>query len=92
MKSLILNRTPEPDRLQMLMRITRSATMHRAEALFEILAGLGVRQSLPIAKRMRRFDWTTDLRYESGRRDKGETRAMLNTVAMVHAWVEEQLP
>lgn len=41
---------------------------------------------------MRRFDWTTDLRYETGRRDTGETRAFLNTAKAIYDWIEGLLP
>lgn len=41
---------------------------------------------------MRRFDWTTDLRYETGRRDTGESIAFLNTAKAIDDWVEGQLP
>ena len=51
----------------------------------------GVALPLHIAKRMRRFDWTTDLRYETGRRDTGETVAFLKTVKAIYDWVEAQL-
>ena len=40
---------------------------------------------------MRRFDWATDLRYETGRRDTGETSALLKTVKAIFKWVDEQL-
>ncbi len=41
---------------------------------------------------MRRFDWTTDLRYETERRDTGETTALLRTAKAIYTWVEGQLP
>ena len=47
---------------------------------------------LEITKRMRRFDWTTDLRYETGRRDTGETIAFLKTAKAIYDWVEGQVP
>jgi hypothetical protein len=40
---------------------------------------------------MRRFDWTTDLRYETGRRDRGETRWFLRTCVEILNWVKEQI-
>ena len=46
-----------------------------------------------IAKRMRLFTkWSTDLRYETGRRDTGETVAFLKTAKMIFEWVEGHLP
>ena len=51
--------------------------MHRPDVLLGELRDLGINLPLEIAKRMRRFDWTTDLRYETGRRDTGETIGFL---------------
>ena len=62
--------------------------MHRPDVLLGELRVLGISLPLAIAKRMRRFDWTTDLRYETGRRDTGETIAFLNTAKAIYDWVE----
>jgi len=66
--------------------------VHRIDVLLGELRSLGVALPLAIAKRMRRHDWTTDLRYETGRRDTGETIAFLNTAKAIYDWVEGQLP
>jgi hypothetical protein len=92
LKALILHGTPDPDRLATLQRITSGATMHRPEVLFGELRDPGISRPLEITKRMRRFDWTTDLRYETGRRDTGETIAFLKTAKTIYDWVEKQLP
>ena len=94
LKSLILHLTPEADRPARLAAITTSAAMHRPEVLLGLLRPLGVALTPALAKRMRspRFDWGTDLRYESGRRDTGETIAFLKTVELVTTWVKGQLP
>ena len=89
LKALILDRTPDPDKLK---RITSGASMHRSEVLLGELRNLGAAFPLTLAKRMRRFDWTTDLRYETGRRDTGETIAFLNTAKAIYDWVEGELP
>lgn len=65
--------------------------MHRPEVLLGELAKFGVSLTPELAKRMRRLDWTTDLRYETGRRDTGETIAFLKTVTAIVEWVEDQL-
>jgi HEPN domain-containing protein len=91
-KALILHRTADPDRTEVLKRITSGAQMHRLDVLMGELRNLGVALPLEIAKRMRRFAWATDLRYETGRRDTGETIAFLNTAKAVYDWVEGQLP
>lgn len=92
LKALILDRTPEADKPDKLRRITSGASMHRPDVLLGELRNLGVALPLVLAKRMRRFDWTTDLRYETGRRDTGETVAFLNTAKAIYEWVEGELP
>jgi HEPN domain-containing protein len=92
LKALILHQTPDAERPDKLERITSGAKMHRPEVLLGELRDLGIRLPLDIAKRMRRFDWTTDLRYETGRRDTGETVALLRTAKAIYNWVEGQLP
>ena len=92
LKSLILHRTPDVDKPDILKRITSGARMHRPDVLLGELRKLGVCLPLAIAKRMRRFDWRTDLRYETGRRDTGQTVAFLKTVKAIYNWVEGELP
>ena len=92
LKALILHQTPDPDKPEKLKRISSGASMHRGEVLLGELRNLGIQLPAEIARRMRRFDWTTDLRYETGRRDTGETVAFLKTVRAIFDWVEGQLP
>jgi hypothetical protein len=92
LKALILHRTRGADQSATLGRITSGATMHRPDVLLGELRNLGLALPLEIAKRMRRFDWTSDLRYETGRRDTGETIAFLNTAKAIYNWAEGQLP
>jgi hypothetical protein len=90
-KALILEKTPPADRPDKLLRISSGATMHRPETLLQELRVLGVRLTPELAKRMRRFDWTTDLRYETGRRNRGETKGFLRTCVEIRDWVKGQL-
>jgi hypothetical protein len=90
-KALILEKTTEPDRPALLERLTRGAAYHRHEVLLDRLRDKGVSLSIELAKRMRRFDWTTDLRYETGRRDTGETNGLLRTARAIYEWVEGQI-
>ena len=76
-KALILEKTAEPDRPEMLQRLTHGATYHRPEVLLDRLRDLGIALTPELARRMRRFDWTTGLRYETGRKDTGETNGLL---------------
>ena len=92
LKALILHLTPDADKPDKLKRITSGAMMHSPDVLLGELRDLGISLPLEIAKRMRRLDWTTDLRYETGRRDTGETVAFLNTVKAIYDWAEDQLP
>ncbi len=92
LKSLIMQQTPDAEKPDKLRQITSGAKMHRPEVLLGELRDRGISLPLDIAKRMRRFDWTTDLRYEIGRRDTGETIALLKTAEAIYNWVEGQLP
>jgi hypothetical protein len=92
LKALILHRTFTPSSAAVLQQITSGAKMHRPDVLLGELRSLGIALTADLAKRMRRFDWTTDLRYETGRRDTGETVWFLRTAKMIYDWVEEQLP
>lgn len=92
LKALILHLTPGPDKLSMLERLARGAAMHRPEVLLGMLRTMGIVLPLKLAQRMRRFDWAVDLRYETGRRDTGETRALLKTAKAIYDWVEGKLP
>jgi hypothetical protein len=91
-KALILEKTPEAERPAMLDRLTHGATYHKAEALLDRLRERGVALTPDLAKRMRRFDWTTDLRYGIGRKDTGETNGLLRTAMEIYHWVEGQIP
>lgn len=91
LKALILERTPDSERPAALKEITAGSKMHRVEVLLERLRNLGLCLPLVITKRMRRFSWTTDLRYETGRLDTGETVAFLKTTKIILEWAEGQI-
>jgi HEPN domain-containing protein len=92
LKALILEKTAEPDRAETLERLTHGSSYHRAEVLLDRLRDRGISLTVELAKRMRRFDWTTDLRYETGRKDTGETNGLLRTARAIYEWAEGQLP
>lgn len=92
LKSLILERTPDPDKPEKLRQITSGSKMHRHEILLGELRDLGIHLPLDLADRVRHLKWTTDLRYETGRRDTGETIGFLKTTKAIYDWVESQLP
>jgi hypothetical protein len=91
-KALLPEKTTEADRPAMLDRLTQGATYHKAEVLLDLLRAKGVFLTPELAKRMRRSDWTADLRYETGRKDTGETNALLRTARFIYHWVEGQIP
>jgi hypothetical protein len=92
LKALILDKTAELDRPAVLERLTHGATYHRAEVLLDRLRERGVFLTVELAKRMRQFDWTTGLRYETGRKDTGETNGLLRTARTIYEWVKGQIP
>lgn len=91
LKALFVERTPPGDRPDVLRRLTSGATMHKAEVLVQILRDGGLSLPLELTKRLRRFDWNTALRYETGRGDTGETNGLLKTAGYIHDRVERQL-
>jgi len=74
-----------------LIRISSSAAMHRPDVLLGELRDLGIALPADIGRRLKRFRWSTDLRYETGRGDVGETAAFLKTAKLIFDWVEGQL-
>ena len=92
-KALILEKTlPGADRDDMYDKLTHGATYHKPEHLLARLRKRGVVLTPDLAKRMRRFDWETALRYEIGRKDTGETNALLKTASVIYDWVKGQIP
>ena len=91
LKALILEKTSLADRGLVREKLTQGASSHKKEVLLGHLRDLGVNLPLDLAKRMRRFEWTTDLRYETGRLDTGETRALIETANRIYSWVEGQM-
>ena len=92
LKALIVHRTPCADKPEKLKRIASGAKMHLAEVLFGELEDMEILKPPHIAKRMRRFKWTTDLRCETGRKSTGETKGFLRTAKEIYDWVEGLLP
>ena len=91
LKALILHQTPSAERPATLLRISSGARMHLPDVLLGELRDLGSTLPPGIAGRFKRFRWATDLRYETGRGDFGETVAFLKTAKLIYDWVEEQL-
>ena len=92
LKALILETTPAAGRAAVYAKISSGSKMHQAEVLAGELRKLGVSIPIPILKRLRRFQWSVDLRYQHGRKDTAETRGMLRTAKELCDWVGGQLP
>lgn len=93
LKALIMDSAPDAEKANTLKRITSGAAAHRPDVLLGRLRVYGISLPDDLRKRMRRFTdtWETSLRYETGRRDLGETRAFLSTARAVLNWVEGNL-
>ncbi|MFO0965015.1 MAG: hypothetical protein U0793_05425 [Gemmataceae bacterium] len=92
LKALILEKTPAGvARDAIYYKLTHGAIYHDKENLLAQLKERGVELTPELAKRMRRFDWGTGLRYEIGRKDTGETNGLLTTANAIYDWVKGQL-
>ncbi|MGC1274708.1 MAG: HEPN domain-containing protein [Planctomycetaceae bacterium] len=89
LKSLIMHLTPEKTRGAAFKRLKGVAQMHYPEHLKEELKQLNQPLPLELVRGFRRFEWTTALRYESGRRTRSEVRGYLKVVTLAIRWTEE---
>ncbi len=92
LKALILELTPVSQRPDTLKKITAGRQMHDFEVLAGILKNVGQRLPVSLVKKYRRYEWTTALRYETGRTPSGETRGFLKVAKETCDWVKEKLP
>jgi HEPN domain-containing protein len=92
LKALIMELTPVSDKLATHKAITEGNKGHNLEVLGARLKKLGRPIPLELVRRFRRFPWSVSLRYESGRRDTGETQGFLKLAKATYDWVEGQLP
>ncbi|HWB53693.1 MAG TPA: HEPN domain-containing protein [Tepidisphaeraceae bacterium] len=91
LKALILKVVQVQEHNQMLKKVTSGSRMHEPETLGAILKELQHPIPLDLVKRLRRSQWSTNLRYQTHRPDTGETRAFLKTAKAAYDWVEGQL-
>ena len=91
LKALLLEITPQKDRAQRLKSISSGAKMHRPEILGGLLKDLGRPIPSNLVKKFRRFAWSTDLRYQTGRTKSAETGGFLKAAKETCEWVEGQL-
>ena len=92
LKALIMGLTPEPQRVERYLEISRGSRMHEHDTLRGILhREFEVKLPPELIGRLRRFSWTTDLRYETGFSPVSETRGLLKIAKAVYDWSEEKL-
>jgi HEPN domain-containing protein len=91
LKALILEKTPPAEKSDRLTRITSGAVMHRYDVLAGMLKDMGTVFPSDLARRLRKSNWSPELRYQTGRLDPGETRAFLKTVEAIYQWVKGEL-
>ena len=72
-------------------RLKSGAKMHYPEHLQAELKSLGRPIPPEMIKRFRRFEWTTNLRYESGRRPRGEVRGYLKVATATINWAKGEM-
>jgi len=92
LKALILYLAPATKQTEILKKITSGKKMHDYEVLGSEVKSLGRPIPLTLVKKLRRYKWTTDLRYETGTLPAGETRGFLKTAKAIYDWVKGQLP
>jgi HEPN domain-containing protein len=92
LKALILERTPAADQEKKFREISSGRQMHDLENLAALLKAVACPVPIDLVKRFRRSGWSTDLRYEHGRTDTGETRGFLRTAQMTYDWVKGLSP
>ena len=91
LKALIMHTTPTADQADTFAKITSSAKMHYPENLKDILKTKGCVIPFEYVKKLRRFGWTTQLRYETGRRPPSEVRGYLRVAKNVIDWVQGEM-
>jgi HEPN domain-containing protein len=91
LKAVILSSCPDGEQEEMAGRLRSSAKMHLPILLAEILRERGRPAPVDLVKRFRRFHWTTDLRYESGRRPTGEAKGLLRNAKQTLDWAAAEL-
>ena len=89
LKAVVMYVTPEADRETTFQLLKSGAKMHYPEHIREELKKRGRDVPLELVKRFRRFEWSTNLRYESHRKSRGEVRGYLKTTQRLIAWAKE---
>lgn len=91
LKALIMRLTPESNQEEAFQRLKSGAKMHNPENLKEELQNLNCTIPNDLIRGFRRFEWSTNLRYESGRRPRSEVRGYMKVAEKTIAWVKENI-
>jgi HEPN domain-containing protein len=91
LKALIMRLTPEANHEEAFHRLKSGAKMHDPEHLKEELKNLNYPIPNELVKGFRRFKWSTNLRYDSGRRPHSEVRGYMKVAEKTIAWAKENL-
>ncbi len=92
LKALILHLAKtKAERQELYLKISSGASMHYAERLNVILSAEAKPIPAILVKKLRPFEWSTDLRYEPGRKSRGMARGFLKVASRVLHWVEGEL-
>lgn len=92
LKALILSRMPIGKRREYARKNFHGATAHNYEYLKNLLRQLHVNTSSMISAALRKIaSWSTDLRYEVGRRKPREASDFLRAARTVVAWCERSI-
>ncbi len=92
LKALILHCTPGTQYSEKLKKITRGKKMHSIDVLAGELEILGNDVPKDLLRKLSTYNWSTNLRYELGRRAAGHVRGFIKIVKHIVAWVEKHLP
>lgn len=91
LKALIMHLTPMANQADTFLRLKSGSRMHYPEHLKKELRDLGCAIPIDLVRRFRRFEWSTSLRYESGRRPRGEVRGYFKTAVATIEWVKGEI-
>jgi hypothetical protein len=91
LKALIMHLTLQENRQEVFEQLKAGARMHYPEHLKEKLKQLGHPIPDELVKGYRRFAWSTDLRYESGRRPRSEVRGYMKIVQKTIEWAKGEM-
>ncbi|MCE9590218.1 MAG: HEPN domain-containing protein [Planctomycetes bacterium] len=91
LKAIILTRTPVQERPATFLRVTSGKSMHNFEVLKDELHKMGCEVPMDLVRLLRRYRWSTNMRYDHTRRPTSEARGFLKAAERVYNWGKEEL-